>query len=163
MDEYIFNETTCRKCTQDDWPNASKTGCEPIVPELISWADDSSISSLVLAALGFLATLFSTGVFAWNNRTPIVKASTRELTYIIFAGMSVSYLSSLPLLHEPTKMSCAFSRILPGLSFAMIYSALVTKTNRIARILSGNKKIRIRKLKFMSAAAQVRTIQRLSS
>ena len=46
--------------------------------------------------------------------------------------------------------------MLPGLSFAMIYAALVTKTNRIARILAGNKKILTRKPRFMSATAQVR-------
>ncbi|KAB7507757.1 hypothetical protein Anas_01981, partial [Armadillidium nasatum] len=82
-------------------------------------------------------------------------ASTRELSYIIFMGMMVSYSSSLPLLHIPTKATCAFSRILPGFSFSMIYAALVTKTNRIARILAGNKKIMTRKLRFMSATAQV--------
>lgn len=48
------------------------------------------------------------------------------------------------------------TRILPGFSFAMIYGALVTKTNRIARILAaGKKKIMTRKPRFMSALAQV--------
>lgn len=70
--------------------------------------------------------------------------------------MMVSYLATLPLLARPTAFSCAATRILPGLSFAMIYAALVTKTNRIARILAGNKKIMTRKPRFMSATAQVR-------
>ena len=48
------------------------------------------------------------------------------------------------------------TRILPGLSFAIIYGALLTKTNRIARILAaGKKKIMTRKPRFMSALAQV--------
>ena len=55
----------------------------------------------------------------------------------------------------PTGVTCGLSRVLPGLSFAMIYAALLVKTNRIARILAGSKKMIIRKLKFMSATAQV--------
>lgn len=86
------------------------------------------------------------------------QASTRELTYIIFLGMMVSYASSLVLLGKPTLVTCVLSRLLPGISFAMIYAALLTKTNRIARILSGTKKIRTRKLKFMSATAQVNNL-----
>jgi hypothetical protein len=37
----------------------------------------------------------------------------------------------------------------------MVYGALVTKTNRIARILEGTKKIITKKPRFMSASSQV--------
>lgn len=57
---------------------------------------------------------------------------------------------------RPTKFTCLATRILPGFSFAMMYGALVTKTNRIARILAGSKKkIITRRPRFMSATAQV--------
>ena len=41
---------------------------------------------------------------------------------------------------KPTNNSCYIVRSLPGLCFAMIYGALLTKTNRIARILAQDKK-----------------------
>lgn len=45
---------------------------------------------------------------------------------------------------------------MPGISFAMMYAALLTKTNRIARILAGSKKkFPTRKPKFMSTTSQV--------
>ncbi|KAF2361120.1 GPCR family 3 C-terminal protein [Trinorchestia longiramus] len=153
--EFLFNETTCSKCPKYEWPNKNKTGCDLLTPQHPTWNDTQVIAGLGLAGLGFLATVFTMGVFICYNHTPVVKASTRELTYIIFVGMMVSYASSLAFLAKPSLVSCSLERLLPGLSFSMIYAALVTKTNRIARILAGNKKIMTRKLRFMSATAQV--------
>lgn len=74
------------------------------------------------------------------------------------AGMSISHAASFPILAKPSLVSCAMSRLFPGISFAMIYASLFTKTNRIARILAGSKKrFPTRKPLFMSAMAQVRT------
>ncbi|XP_069186198.1 uncharacterized protein [Procambarus clarkii] len=154
-EEYLKNETACEKCQPGYWPNLNKTGCDAIPVKHIMWGDTESIVALSLASLGFMATCFSMVVFFKYNHTPVVKASTRELSYIIFVGMMVSYCATLPLLARPSTLSCAVSRVMPGLSFAMIYAALVTKTNRIARILAGNKKIMMRKPRFMSATAQV--------
>jgi hypothetical protein len=96
-------------------------------------------------------------VFVRYNDTPVVKSSTRELSYLILAGMTLSHAATFPILAEPSWLSCCLSRVLPGLSFAMIYASLLTKTNRIARILAGSKKrFPSRKPRFMSAAAQVR-------
>lgn len=101
-------------------------------------------------------TLFAMVVFIKHNHTPVVKASTRELSYVIMIGMYLCYGTTFTLLAKPSKETCFASRVLPGLSFAIIYAALVTKTNRIARILAGSKKrIITKKLRFMSGTAQV--------
>lgn len=84
------------------------------------------------------------------------QASTRELSYIILLGIAISYCTTFPLVAKPSLLTCYLARILPGFSFSLIYGALVTKTNRIARILAGSKKkIITRKPRFMSASAQV--------
>ncbi|XP_063608804.1 uncharacterized protein LOC134782996 isoform X3 [Penaeus indicus] len=155
QDEYLKNETACEKCEPGHWPNINKSGCDAIPVKHVMWSDAESIVALCLASLGGLATCFTMVVFIKYNHTPVVKASTRELSYIIFVGMMVSYCATIPLLARPSPLSCAVSRVLPGLSFSMIYAALVTKTNRIARILAGNKKILTRKPRFMSATAQM--------
>lgn len=94
-------------------------------------------------------------VFIFHNDTPVVKASTRELSYIIMFGIILAFCSTFVLVAKPNIITCYFTRILPGLSFSLIYGALVTKTNRIARILEGTKKIITKKPRFMSASAQV--------
>lgn len=111
---------------------------------------------MIFASLGFLSTSFAFVVFMKYNNTPVVKSSTKELCYIILAGMTVSHGSIFAILAKPSVITCSLTRLLPGLSFAMIYAALLTKTNRIARILAGSKKrFPTRKPLFMSATAQV--------
>lgn len=101
-------------------------------------------------------TAFVTVIFVRHNNTSVVKASTRELSYIILFGITLGYITTFPLVAKPSALTCYLVRILPGFSFSLIYGALVTKTNRIARILAGSKKkIMTRKPRFMSATAQV--------
>ena len=74
---------------------------------------------------------------------------------ILFA-MILCYTITFVLVAKPSQQTCFVSRILPGFSFAMLYGALVTKTNRIARILAGSKKkIITKRPAFMSATAQL--------
>ena len=94
-------------------------------------------------------------MFIRHNDTPVVKASTRELSYIILLGITTAYCCNFVMVAKPCIVTCYLSRILPGLSFSLMYGALVTRTNRIARILEGSKRIMTKKPRFMSASAQV--------
>lgn len=132
------------------------SGCEPIPLRYLEWSNPESIIQVVFSCLGILVTFFVAMVFVLYRDTPVVKSSSRELCYIILAGIFLGYLCPFTLIARPTVVSCYLQRILVGLSAAMCYSALVTKTNRIARILAGSKKkICTRKPRFMSAWAQV--------
>ncbi|MFT7800288.1 metabotropic glutamate receptor 5-like [Arapaima gigas] len=154
--EYVFDEHTCQACAMGSWPTNDLKGCEPIPVEYLHWDNPEPIAAVVFACLGLLATAFVTFVFAKFRDTPVVKSSSRELCYIILAGIFLSYLSTFFLIAKPHVVHCYLQRALVGLSPAMSYSALVTKTNRIARILAGSKKkICTRKPRFMSACAQL--------
>lgn len=154
--EYLTQDEKCKACRQGYWPNDALTGCVPIPIEFIHWMETSSIVAMSISVIGLLMTLFTMVVFIRHNNTPVVKASTRELSYMIMVGMFLCHATTFALITKPTKYSCYATRVLPGLSFAIMYSALVTKTNRIARILAGSKKrIITKKLRFMSGTAQV--------
>lgn len=59
--------------------------------------------------------------------TPVVKSSSRELCYIILAGICLGYLCTFSLIAKPHVIHCYLQRLGIGLSPAMSYSALVTK------------------------------------
>lgn len=154
--EFVFDEYTCRACELGSWPNHDLTGCNLIPVEYLRWGDPEPIAAVVFACLGLLATLFVTAIFIMYRDTPVVKSSSRELCYIILAGIFLGYLCTFCLIAKPQQIYCYLQRIGIGLSPAMSYSALVTKTNRIARILAGSKKkICTKKPRFMSACAQL--------
>ncbi|XP_005454711.1 metabotropic glutamate receptor 1 isoform X2 [Oreochromis niloticus] len=154
--EYVQDEFTCKACELGWWPDDDLAGCQPLPLKYLDWADVESIVAVVFSCVGILVTSFVTFVFIQYRDTPVVKSSSRELCYIILAGIFLGYICPFTLIARPTVASCYLQRLLVGLSSAMCYSALVTKTNRIARILAGSKKkICTRKPRFMSAWAQV--------
>ncbi|XP_033953928.1 metabotropic glutamate receptor 5b [Pseudochaenichthys georgianus] len=154
--EFVFDEYTCRACELGSWPTFDLTGCDPIPVEYLRWGDPEPIAAVVFACLGLMFTFFVTAVFIRFRDTPVVKSSSRELCYIILAGICMGYLCTFSLITKPHVVHCYLQRLGIGLSPAMSYSALVTKTNRIARILAGSKKkICTKKPRFMSACAQL--------
>ncbi|XP_061896895.1 metabotropic glutamate receptor 1-like [Entelurus aequoreus] len=154
--EYVQDEFTCTACRLGWWPDRDLEGCEAIPLHYLEWSHPESIIQVVFSCLGILVTSFVALTFVAYRDTPVVKSSSRELCYIILAGIFLGYLCPFTLIARPTVASCHLQRLLVGLSAAMCYSALVTKTNRIARILAGSKKkICTRKPRFMSAWAQV--------
>ncbi|XP_033847009.1 metabotropic glutamate receptor 1 isoform X1 [Periophthalmus magnuspinnatus] len=154
--EIVQDEFTCKACELGWWPDDDLAGCQPLPLKYLDWADVESIIAVVFSCVGILITSFVTFVFIQYRDTPVVKSSSRELCYIILAGIFLGYICPFTLIAHPTVASCYLQRLLVGLSSSMCYSALVTKTNRIARILAGSKKkICTRKPRFMSAWAQV--------
>lgn len=87
----------------------------------------------------FMCTGLVFWVFIRHNNTPLVKASGRELCYILLSGVFISYAMTFLFLAKPSPAICALRRLGLGTSFAVCYSALLTKTNRIARIFNGVK------------------------
>ncbi|XP_046583358.1 metabotropic glutamate receptor 1-like [Haliotis rubra] len=153
--EIVRDNVTCMPCDRGWRPNFDLSECERIPIEFTSWSDTEAIVSMVMACICIVVTLWVFYVFVRHNDTPVVKASTRELSYIILLGTVLAYCCNFVLVAKPSMASCYLSRILPGLAFSLIYGALVTKTNRIARILEGSKRIMTKKPRFMSASAQV--------
>lgn len=122
----------------------------------MEWSDFESVLSLTFSILGMLLSGIVLLIFIRFNTTPVVKASTRELCYIVLAGMILSHASIFTIIAKPTVEMCTLSRILPGIAFSMIYGSLLIKTNRIARLLAISKKrFPSKKLKFMSPMSQV--------
>lgn len=122
----------------------------------MEWSDTESIISTAFSILGTTLSGIVLIIFIRFNNTPVVKASTRELCYIVLVGMILSHASIFSILAHPTVQMCTLSRVLPGIAFAMIYGSLLIKTNRIARLLAISKKrFPTKKLKFMSPLSQV--------
>lgn len=76
--------------------------------------------------LCFCTQCLHLSVFRFRD-TPVVKSSSRELCYIILAGICLGYLCTFSLIAKPHVIHCYLQRLGIGLSPAMSYSALVTK------------------------------------
>ncbi|KAJ8245458.1 hypothetical protein GJAV_G00270960 [Gymnothorax javanicus] len=152
--EYLADEFTCAPCSPGRWPREDLTGCYDLPEDYIKWEDAWAVGPMAIACAGFFSTALVAGVFARHNDTPLVKASGRELCYILLLGVFMCYGMTFFFIAKPSPATCAMRRLGLGTSFAVCYSALLTKTNRIARIFGGAKE-GAQRPRFISPSSQV--------
>ncbi|XP_063708761.1 metabotropic glutamate receptor 2 [Culicoides brevitarsis] len=148
------DETQCLTCRMGTLPDPLKTTCVAIPEVYMRPQSIWAIGAMSFSATGILITLFVTGVFVKNNETPVVRASGRELSYVLLAGILMCYLITFSLVFKPTDIVCSVQRFSAGLCFTIVYGALFTKTNRIARIFKAAKQT-AKRPSFISPRSQL--------
>ncbi|MGH0153801.1 UNVERIFIED_CONTAM: hypothetical protein FKN15_025093 [Acipenser sinensis] len=151
---YQADEFTCETCPFDMRPAANRTACLPTPIVKLEWHSPWALLPMFLAILGILATSLVIGTFVRFNDTPIVRASGRELSYVLLAGIFLIYSITFLMIAEPGAVVCAFRRLFLGLGMCISYAALLTKTNRIYRIFEQGKKA-VTPPRFISPASQL--------
>lgn len=141
-DGYRFqvDEFTCEACPGHMRPTRNHTGCRPTPVVRLSWSSPWAAPPLLLAVLGIMATTTVVATFVRHNNTPIVRASGRELSYVLLTGIFLIYAITFLMVAEPGAAVCATRRLFLGLGTSLSYSALLTKTNRIYRIFEQGKR-----------------------
>lgn len=113
-----------------------------------------SVGALVFACIGIVFTIFVIIIFIRYNDTPVVRASGRELCYVLLIGILICYSMTLFLVQKPTIFICGAQKAGIGLCFSVVYSAILTKTNRISRIFKAGKRS-ARRPSFISPKSQL--------
>ncbi|KAF3689482.1 Metabotropic glutamate receptor 8 [Channa argus] len=152
--QYLLDEFTCDMCPFDMRPFKNRTGCRPTPIIKLEWSSPWAIIPVFIAILGILATTGVIVTFVRFNDTPIVRASGRELSYVLLTGIFLIYLITFLMIAEPSVVVCAFRRLLLGLGMCISYAAMLTKTNRIYRIFEQGKKS-VTPPKFISPTSQL--------
>ncbi|XP_061688171.1 glutamate receptor, metabotropic 6b isoform X4 [Syngnathoides biaculeatus] len=152
--QYLLDEFSCDMCPFDMRPLKNRTGCRPTPIIKLEWSSPWAIIPVFLAILGILATTGVIATFIRFNDTPIVRASGRELSYVLLTGIFLIYLITFLMIAEPSVAVCAFRRLLLGLGMCISYAAMLTKTNRIYRIFEQGKKS-VTPPKFISPTSQL--------
>ncbi|KAE8297944.1 Metabotropic glutamate receptor 7 [Larimichthys crocea] len=152
--QYLLDEFSCDMCPFDMRPLKNRTGCRPTPIIKLEWSSPWAIIPVFLAILGILATTGVIATFIRFNDTPIVRASGRELSYVLLTGIFLIYFITFLMIAEPSVAVCAFRRLLLGLGMCISYSAMLTKTNRIYRIFEQGKKS-VTPPKFISPTSQL--------
>ncbi|XP_032588820.1 metabotropic glutamate receptor isoform X2 [Drosophila mojavensis] len=152
--EYVYDEQTCRDCGPGLWPYPDKLSCFALNIQYMRWNSLFALVPLAIAVLGITMTIIVIVLFARNHDTPLVRASGRELSYTLLFGILVCYCNTFALIAKPTIGSCVLQRFGIGVGFSIIYSALLTKTNRISRIFHSASKS-AQRLKYISPQSQV--------
>uniref|UniRef100_A0A8C9YRA8 Glutamate metabotropic receptor 8 n=1 Tax=Sander lucioperca TaxID=283035 RepID=A0A8C9YRA8_SANLU len=147
-------EFTCELCPYEMRPDVNRTGCVPIPIIKLEWHSPWAIVPVFISMLGIIATSFVIVTFVRHNDTPIVRASGREMSYVLLTGIFLCYAITFLMIATPDVGVCSFRRIFLGLGMCFSYAALLTKTNRIHRIFEQGKKS-VTAPRFISPASQL--------
>lgn len=121
----------CTKCPNNSWSDGNHTFCFLKEIEFLSWSEPFGIALAICAVLGVLLTAFVMGVFVKFRNTPIVKATNRELSYVLLFSLICCFSSSLIFIGEPQDWSCRLRQPTFGISFVVCISCILVKTNRV--------------------------------
>uniref|UniRef100_A0A674BYL0 Glutamate metabotropic receptor 4 n=1 Tax=Salmo trutta TaxID=8032 RepID=A0A674BYL0_SALTR len=152
--QYQADTYSCKMCRFDLRPNENHTACEAIPIVKLEWSSPWAVIPVLIAVLGIIATMFVVGTFIRYNDTPIVKASGRELSYVLLTGIFLCYATTFLMIAAPDVGICSLRRIFLGLGMSISYAALLTKTNRIYRIFEQGK-MSVSAPRFISPASQL--------
>ncbi|XP_077998831.1 metabotropic glutamate receptor 3-like [Glandiceps talaboti] len=137
--EYLLDEYTCDECPSGALPNGTVTGCDVIPALHLEYGSVWAIASMSFATFGIILTCSVVVLFIKYNDTPVVKASGRELSYVLLFGVFLCFCMTYLLIAKPNDIVCGAQKFMIGISFATCYAALMIKTNRIARIFNSGK------------------------
>ncbi|XP_051499935.1 metabotropic glutamate receptor 6-like isoform X2 [Apus apus] len=151
---YRADILTCLPCPSHLRPTPNRTSCRPTPILRLRWGDPWAAVPLSVATMGLLVTAFILGTFVKHHETPIVKASGRELSYVLLAGIALVYIITFIMVAEPGVGVCALRRLFLGLGMSLTYAALLTKTNRIYRIFEQGKRS-VTPPRFISPTSQL--------
>ncbi|XP_075710818.1 extracellular calcium-sensing receptor [Rhinoderma darwinii] len=123
--------SACEKCANTYWSNENHTSCVAKQIEFLSWTEPFGIALTMFAILGICLTSFVFSVFIKFRNTPIVKATNRELSYLLLFSLLCCFSSSLFFIGEPENWTCQLRQPAFGISFVLCISCILVKTNRI--------------------------------
>lgn len=126
-----------------------------MTPQYVDYTHPVAIASLVVSCIGLLLITLIGGVMFKYRETPVIKASSRELSAILLGACFLCCLSSFIFLAKPTKGTCGASRFLVGFCYAALYAPILTKTNRVYRLFPTVPKPMTKNPKLTSPKSQI--------
>lgn len=145
----------CYECGGKEMPNAERSGCVNIPLTYFTTPSPWAIIILVLTSAGVVAVVFVAAMFAFFYRRKVIKASSRELSGILLAGILLCYLLPFTFIVRPSPLLCGVRRFAVGFCFAISYSALLVRSNRIHRIFNQSHAKISTPPRFIGALSQV--------
>ena len=74
------------------------------------WNTVFALVPLCISCVGIVCTIATIGIFAKFRDTPLVRASGRELSYVILSGLLICFINTFILLAKPGMVICLLQR-----------------------------------------------------
>ena len=123
----------CTACPEQHMSNDDGTACLPLPVINIQWKDTTAIVCSILTATGLFGTCLTFAVFVKNQYTPLVRASNRELSFLLLFAIASCFLLTILHLSQPNTALCCIMYPCRYFINTACVSILFLKTNRLVR------------------------------
>lgn len=106
----IIENNTCQTCAEGFASHKNLSRCVKLPLKFVNMDTPLSIVFISLSSLGILAVLIVLAVFITKRRHRLIKASGREMCYIMFLGIIAIFLVPFTFLIRPTQNLCYLQR-----------------------------------------------------
>ncbi|XP_070541461.1 extracellular calcium-sensing receptor-like [Ptychodera flava] len=158
LDGEISNTTgasTCASCPVGFWSNEENTKCNAKSLNYLSWTEAGGLTMIVLTSIGILFTVLVTCLFIKNSNTPVVKASNRDLSFLLLTFVAICYASVFFYLGIPTDIQCLVQTPLRSCGFTGCVSILLVKTHSVLRIFEAKLPSSLQKRRCVGTRLQI--------
>ena len=131
--------TNCTKCDLETKSNEEQNKCEKLAIINITHTTAYGIAIILMALIGFILTLLACGIYIKFYNSPIVKASNREISFLLLFGiLSLHILAALEL-SEPSHSLCTAASFWRYFALNLCITVLFLKTMRITSVFEVDK------------------------
>ena len=131
--------TNCTKCDLETKSNEEQNKCEKLAIINITHTSAYGIAIILMALIGFILTLLVCGIYIKFYNSPIVKASNREISFLLLFGiLSLHILAALEL-SEPSHSLCTAASFWRYFALNLCITVLFLKTMRITSVFEVDK------------------------
>ena len=130
---------SCTKCDPETKSNEGRSRCEKLPFINITHLNVYGITITVVASLGFILILFVGGTYIKFFNTPVVKASNREISFLLLFGISALFILAVLELSEPSHSLCTATFFWRYFGLNLCITVLFLKTMRIASVFEVDK------------------------
>ena len=121
------DETRCVMCPYGTLPDADHMDCIALPEVYLTLQSPLAIGAVAFAVVGIIVTVMVLAVYIRHNDTPIIRASGRELSYVLLVGLLLCYSVTFILIIKPTNFVCAAQQFLIGLCFRLSLASVEFK------------------------------------
>ena len=153
-----YGQESCTKCLEGRISNNNKTKCLKVSQIHLKWEDKQSILMLSLCSVGVLVIFSTLAKFVQLRRTPLIKASNKELSLLMLFTLFLGFLLPLLYIGKPIHIICKIQPIAFGTIYTTTTAILVMRTYRYlcifnAKIHQSTKKLQSVQSQFLGVFA----------